>query len=399
MERIRCINVELQMDELEKIIIKFLNQEANHSELEKLEDLLKTDKGIRVFKSFVKAQYISTLSMTEFDVNKAKASIKDRLKKDRRLTRMNQYKRMAVAASVMFILGLAFYLINKNGNLDGSVIVNHPQTIVAGTDKAILTLGNGDEVALEKGKKFQIGEVSSNGEELVYVDKEQSNVVQKEQSYNYLTIPRGGQFFVKLSDGTEVWLNSETKLKYPVTFAEGLTRKVELIYGEVYFKVSPSTQHKGAGFHVLTKSQEIDVLGTEFNIRAYNNDQIMATTLVEGKIRITKGEVSETLKPNQQAKINHEDDKIDVQEIEVSQEISWVNGLFTFNEKPLEEIMTVLSRWYDTEVVFENAKQKKFVFTGILERTKSVEDILKLIEATSEGQIKFEINEKTIIIK
>ncbi|MCK0191719.1 FecR family protein [Arenibacter sp. F20364] len=399
MKRIRCISVELKMDEIEKIIIKFLNQEANHSELEKLEDLLKTDKGIRVFNSFVKTQYISTLSMTEFDVNKAKASIKDRLKKDRRLTRMNRYRRMAVAASVMFILGLAFYLINKNGNLDGSVIVNHPQTIVAGTDKAILTLGNGDEVALEKGRKFQIGEVSSNGEELVYAEKKRSNDVEKEQSFNYLTIPRGGQFFIKLSDGTEVWLNSETKLKYPVTFAEGLTRKVELIYGEVYFKVSSSTQHKGAGFHVLTKSQEIDVLGTEFNIRAYNNDEVMATTLVEGKIRIKKGEVSETLKPNQQAKISKQSDQIDIQEIDVSQEISWVNGLFAFNEKPLEEILTVLSRWYDTEVVFENAKQKKFVFTGILERTQSVEDILKLIEATSEGQIKFEINDKTISIK
>ena len=214
-----------------------------------------------------------------------------------------------------------------------------------------------------------------------------------------MTIPRGGQFFVKLSDGTEVWLNSETKLKYPVTFTEGLTRKVELIYGEVYFKVSPSTQHKGAGFHVLTKSQEINVLGTEFNIRAYNNDEVMATTLVEGKIRIKKGEVSETLKPNQQAKISQESNQIDIQEIDVSQEISWVNGLFAFNEKPLEEILTVLSRWYDTEVVFENAKQKKFVFTGLLERTKAVEDILKLIEATSEGQIKFEIKDKTIIIK
>jgi ferric-dicitrate binding protein FerR (iron transport regulator) len=174
---------------------------------------------------------------------------------------------------------------------------------------------------------------------------------------------------------------------------------VELIYGEVYFKVSPSTEHKGAGFHVLTKSQEIDVLGTEFNIRAYDNDSIMATTLVEGKISIKRGEVSKTLIPSQQAKISKDSDKIDIQEVEVSQEISWVNGLFSFNEKPLEEILIVLSRWYDTEVVFENAKQKRFVFTGVLERTDAVEDIIKLIEATSEGQIKFEIKEKTIIIK
>ncbi|MCK0146479.1 DUF4974 domain-containing protein [Arenibacter sp. F26102] len=387
------------MAEIDKLIVKFLNKEANLSELEKLEELLKNDQGIHVFNSFVKTQYLSTLSMTEFDIKKAKESIKARLKKGERIKRINHYKRMAVAASVMLVLGMTFYLLYNNNPANGTKVKQQPHLIVTGTDKAILTLENGDEVALEKGKKFQSGKVSSNGEELVYVDKEQSDVAVKEQMYNYLTIPRGGQFFVKLSDGTEVWLNSETKLKYPVAFSEDYTRRVELIYGEAYFKVSPSTEHKGAAFHVITKSQEIDVLGTEFNIRAYNNDQIMATTLVEGKIKIKKGEVSETLAPNQQAIINHEGDEIDIQEIDVSQEISWINGLFTFNEKPLEEIMTVLARWYDTEVVFENAKQKKFVFTGILERTEAVEDILKFIEATSEGQITFEISDKTIIIK
>jgi len=387
------------MAEIEKIIVKFLSQEANCSELEKLEDLLKTDEGSRIFNSLVKTQYISTLSMTEYDVKKAKESIKYRLKKDKRIARMHLYKRIAVAASVLLVLGMAFYLGYYTDSKSGPEVVQLPHAIVVGTDRAILTLENGDEVALEKGKKIQTGKASSNGEKLVYVDIEQNEAAVKEQMYNYLTIPRGGQFFVKLSDGTEVWLNSETKLKYPVKFTDGISRQVELIYGEAYFKVSPSTAHKGAAFQVLTKSQEIDVLGTEFNIKAYNNDPVMATTLVVGKIKIKKGEVSETLMPNQQATISHESDKIDIEEIDVSQEISWINGLFSFNEKPLEEIITVLSRWYDTEVVFENAKQKNFVFTGILERTKAVEDILKLIEATSEGQIKFEISDKTIIIK
>jgi len=387
------------MAEIEKIIIKFLNQEANHSELEKLEDLLKNEVGIQVFNSYVKTQYISTLSMTEYDVNKAKETIKTRLKKVKQTRRAHLYKKMAVAASVMLMFGMAFYMLYNSRQVKTIEPEKQPHLIMTGTDKAILTLENGDEVALEKGKKYQTGKVSSNGEELVYEDKEQSDSDEKEQLYNYLTIPRGGQFFVKLSDGTEIWLNSETKLKYPVAFQEGLTRKVELIYGEAYFKVSPSIAHKGAAFHVLTKSQEIDVLGTEFNVKAYNGDTIMATTLVEGKIKIKKGAVSETLVPNQQATINYESDKIDIEEIDVSQEISWINGLFSFNEKPLEEIMIVLSRWYDTEVVFANSKKKKFVFTGILERTEAVEDILKLIEATSEGQIKIEIADKTIIIK
>tara|TARA_R100001369_G_scaffold87772_2_gene123565 strand:+ start:69 stop:1232 length:1164 start_codon:yes stop_codon:yes gene_type:complete len=386
------------MAEIEKIIVKFLNKEANHSELEKLEDLLKNEGGKQVFNSYVKTQYLSTLSMTEYDVNKAKETIKTRLKKGKQTRRVYLYKKMALAASVILTFGMAFYLFYNSDQVQTPEPEKQPNLIVAGTDKAILTLENGDEVALEKGKKYQIGKVRSNGEELVYADKGQSEVGEKVPLYNYLTIPRGGQFFVKLSDGTEVWLNSETKLKYPVKFTDGISRQVELIYGEAYFKVSPSTANKGAAFQVLTNSQEIDVLGTEFNLKAYNNDPVMATTLVEGKIKIKKGEVTETLMPNQQATISHESDKIDIEEIDVSQEISWVKGLFSFNEKPLEEIMTVLSRWYDTEVIFENAKQKNFVFTGILERTKAIEDILKLIEATSEGQLKFEINDNTINI-
>ncbi|MEQ8421655.1 MAG: DUF4974 domain-containing protein [Arenibacter algicola] len=387
------------MSKIEKIIVKFLNQEANHSELEKLEDLLKNEEGILIFNNFVKTQYLSTLSMTEYDVNKAKEIIKTSLKKGEQTRRLHLYKKMAVAASVLLMFGMGFYLLYNSSQVKTPEPEKQPHLIVTGTDKAILTLENGDEVALEKGKKYQIGKVSSNGEELVYANQGQSEVGEKLNLYNYLTIPRGGQFFVKLSDGTGVWLNSETKLKYPVKFTDGITRQVELIYGEAYFKVSPSTEHKGAAFQVLTKSQEIDVLGTEFNIKAYNNDPVMATTLVEGKIKIKKGEFSETLMPNQQARISHESDKIDIEEIDVSQEISWVKGLFTFNEKPLEEIMSVLSRWYDIEVVFGNAQQKKFVFTGILERTESAEDILKLIEAASGGQLQFEINDKTINIK
>ncbi|RTE54301.1 FecR family protein [Arenibacter aquaticus] len=387
------------MAEIEKIIVKFLNQESNYSELEKLETFIKNEQRIQVFNNFVKTQYLSTLSMTEYDVNKAKETIKTRLKKGEQTRRVYLSKKIAVAASIMLLLGMAFYLLYDNRPVKVSEPEKQSNLIVAGTDKAILTLENGNEVALEKGKKIQTAKASSNGEELIYVDKEQNETDVKEQMYNYLTIPRGGQFFVKLSDGTEVWLNSESKLKYPVAFKDGLTRNVELIYGEAYFKVSPSEEHKGAAFHVLTKSQEINVLGTEFNVRAYNNEELISTTLVEGKINIKKGEQSKTLRPNQQARISRGSDNMDIQEIDVSQEIAWVNGLFSFNEKPLGEIMTDLSRWYDTEVVYENAKHKSFVFTGILERTETVEDILKLIEATSEGQIKFEINNKTISIK
>src|SRR5690606_21483982 len=110
------------------------------------------------------------------------------------------------------------------------------------------------------------------GDELVYDSDSKIKDTENGPIYNYLTIPRGGHFFVQLSDGTQVWLNSESKLKYPVKFQNGKTREVELVYGEAYFKVSPSTGHNGSSFHVLTKFQEVDVLGTEFNIKAYNGE-------------------------------------------------------------------------------------------------------------------------------
>ncbi|MHA7942676.1 FecR family protein [Formosa sp. 3Alg 14/1] len=385
------------MNDIEKIIVKYINQEANYSELQILEKFLRNKNGIRIFNQFVKTQYISTLFMVEYDINKAKTSIKSKLKKGERLKRLRLYRGMAIAASVILIFGTAFYYVSSGYQDNINKVGKENHLIISGTDKAILTLENGDEVVLEKGEQFQKDKVRSNGEALIY-DKEQNEVVSQQQ-YNYLTIPRGGQFFVKLSDGTEIWLNSETKLKYPTVFMEGISREVELIYGEAYFKVSPSTEHKGSGFHVISKYQEVNVLGTEFNIRAYNNDDVIATTLVEGAIKIQKENITETLKPNQQAIISPKSEKILVNEIDVSQEISWVNGLFSFNEKPLEEIMEVLSRWYNTEVVFENSKQKKFVFTGILEKTESVDGILRLIEATSENQLEFEINGNIIIIK
>lgn len=383
--------------EIEKIIVKFLSMEANIQELELLEDWLKEDANLSVFKNYVKVEYFTTACMKEFDIDKAKASISRKLKDSKRQRRIAIYKKMAIAASIILFFGITIFRLQKE-ELSQTVIDDNTQNKVSieiGNNKAILTLSNGNQVFLEKDKEVQIGEAKSNGEELIY-DKEKAV---DELLYNNLKIPRGGQFFVQLSDGTKVWLNSDSELKYPVSFQNGKAREVELVYGEAYFEVSPSTDHNGAPFYVHTKSQTVDVLGTVFNIKAYNDEDVMATTLVEGKIRISNGDDTEILKPNQQSKISNTTNKIEVKEVDVSQEISWVKGLFSFNEATLDSIMSILSRWYDFEIVFESAQLKNFVFTGVLERTKSIDDVIKLIEGTSEGQVKFEINDKTITIK
>lgn len=381
-----------------KIIIKFLNKEANHNELEKLDVWLRDPDNVKIFNQYVKIQYLTTICMAKYDLYKAKESINQKVKRAEKKRRLGIYKRISIAASLLILLSLPILQALKKEPVEEQVVLN-PNEIQIGSDKAILTLENGGQVALEKGKNFQKGTVNSNGEQLVYSQKKEKSTKKRKPSYNYLTIPRGGQFFVRLSDGTSVWLNSESKLKYPTSFYEGETREVELVYGEAYFEVSPSTEHKGAGFNVITNGQTVNVLGTEFNVSAYIEENEVITTLVGGKITVQKGESKEFLRPNQQSKINKTEDSIQVVEVDASREISWVKGVFSFDEEPLDEIMKVLSRWYDIEVVFESAESKDFSFTGILERAKSFDDILALIEATSEKEVSFEIENKTVFIK
>lgn len=375
------------------LIIKFLNKEANRRELEELDDWLSDQNNITIFNNLVRIHYLTTSCMADYDLHKAKESIKQKVKSNKRKSRLHVYTKISIAASILLAIGLIF-----GGRYFKKETISVPNKIVIGSDKAVLTLENGDQVALEKGKSFQKGTMRSNGEQIVYGTHERIDD-EDDVLYNYLTIPRGGQFYLQLSDGTKVWLNSETKLKYPVTFHEGQTREVELVYGEAYFEVTPSTQNKGSDFSVVSNDQTISVLGTEFNVSAYKDDDEIVTTLVGGKIALEKGNSRKTLRPNQQSRIQKNMDQIEVIDMDASQAISWVNGVFIFDGESLDEIMKVLSRWYDIDVIFESAQRKDFNFTGILERTKSFDDILTLIGVASQGEVKFEVKNKTVHIK
>ena len=306
------------------------------------------------------------------------------------------YKRNFIkyaAAIVIFVSIGYFTYLNNSGNSSGNTITVD-NNIRVGTDKATLTLEDGSVVALEKGQNYVADNLTSNGEEIVYNN---TTTTKPEIAYNYLTIPRGGQYHVVLSDGTEVWLNSESQLKYPVAFADAQTRKVELVYGEAYFEVSHSTKHRGSRFKVFTKNQEIEVLGTEFNISAYKDENAIYTTLVGGKIAVANGEFNTVLNPNQQSIVKGILEEIYVVEADVFTAISWREGIFSFENMSLEMIMKVLSRWYDFEVEFSNPKIKEDNFTGVLRKNQNIEEILNIIKTIND--ITYEINNKTIILK
>ena len=382
---------------IEILIIKYLSNEAILDEIEELNNWLIKKENIILFKNYVKTDYYISKVMNKYNLENAKNKIHDRIISIERRRKTDRYKKLAFAASIILIVALSLF--NK---LNTTISLKKNDQIQIGSDKAILTLENGNQVILEEGKKYQTKTLNSNGKELTYTIKNRSiNILKNDQIIsNILTVPRGGQFSLNLEDGTRVLLNSDSKIKYPIKFIKDKRREVELLYGEAFFDVSSSENHNGSEFIVITKSQKISVLGTKFNIRAYNDDKFITTTLLEGKVGVENGQNKKVLNPNQQSRVEDLSPNIKISDVDVSYEISWINGLFSFNEASLENIMKVLSRWYDLNFIFTSAHQKEYLFSGILERTKSIEDILLLIEKTSNSnEIKFILDNKTIIIK
>ncbi|KDN54446.1 FecR family protein [Flavobacterium seoulense] len=303
----------------------------------------------------------------------------------------------AAAAVLVGALTTAYFLkdVNSDKPIPTAPVVVKENVLEPGSNKATLTLANGSQVALVNGASLQTQNAKSNGEEIVYNAKEANPA---EITYNYLTIPRGGKFVIKLSDGTQVWLNSETKLKFPVAFIEGQTRKVELVYGEAYFEVSPSTKHKGAHFKVLTNKQEVDVIGTEFNIKAYKDETTIYTTLVEGKVDVNIGKVKQRLVPNQQLSLNSLTNNSVLKNVDVYNEISWKEGVFSFEKITLKDMTKVLSRWYDFDFVFKNKAIENEVFDGVLRKNQTLDEILKSIKYFKIIK-NYEIKDKQVILE
>ncbi|WP_294959642.1 FecR domain-containing protein [uncultured Flavobacterium sp.] len=285
------------------------------------------------------------------------------------------FKLIAMAASLLLLISISL-IINKTNPLKIETPQVAHKEILIGSDKATLTLEDGSVIELEKGKSYTKGNASSNGEKLVYNSNGKSAAI----ANNLLTIPRGGQFFVQLADSTKVWLNSESQLKYPVAFVDGQTRQVELVYGEAYFEVSPSTKHKGSRFKVKTQEQNVEVIGTEFNIKAYRDETAIYTTLVEGVVAVSNAAKKQILTPSQQSKITEYNGSISVSEVDVYNEISWRKGLFVFKGMPLKDIAKVLSRWYDVDIVFADPALGNVKFNGVLNKNQKLEDILTTIK-------------------
>ncbi|MCR8669020.1 DUF4974 domain-containing protein [Aestuariibaculum sp. M13] len=374
-----------------KLIIKKLNDTITEEENIQFESWYQESQRHRDYFEHVKNNYSDSINDIDIDKDAAWELLEEKIKASQNQT--SSYWKYAVAAMVVILLSVPVFtkLLKESSSSQEFVTTK----ILPGVDKAILTLDDGTQIALENGANYEKENIVSNGEKIVYKSQAKKNNV---VVYNTLSIPRGGEFSMELSDGTKVQLNSETQIKYPVNFIKGRTRQVELVYGEAYFEVSSSDENEGSKFFVLNNSQSIEVVGTKFNVKAYKDEDFIYTTLAEGKVQVESENGTFLLEPGEQTVFNTKTKEISKTITDVYAELAWIDGDFMFNKKPLLDIIKVLSRWYDVDFVIQGESIKHQKFNGQLSRKQNLEIILELIKTTEKLE-SYEIKGKTIILK
>ncbi|WEK17644.1 MAG: DUF4974 domain-containing protein [Candidatus Pedobacter colombiensis] len=312
------------------------------------------------------------------------------------------WPRIAAAACLLFVLGVGlFFYLDKGNNSQVRLAEVVTGDISPGGNKAVLTLSNGERISLTDANKGELAKQpgiliskTSDGQ-LVYEVNGDEGHVAGEIRYNTVETPRGGQYQVNLPDGSRVWLNAATSLKFPLSFVNLHERKVEL-KGEAYFEVEKDEQRP---FIVQSDKQAVRVLGTHFNVNSYADEQYAKTTLLEGSVKVWGLNASENnyriLVPNQQAQISSDRSSIRVVNVDVQAETAWKNGMFSFEDTPIENIMKQLSRWYDIDVVYKGNVEGKTVW-GSITRYTEVSKVLSILERT--GKIHFKVEGRRIIV-
>jgi len=309
----------------------------------------------------------------------------------------NIYKYAAAVA----VLVVCFFAINRFFNY------NEPKQIAIteikpGTQKAILTTSTNEKIELGQTEKkrifnFEKATVIDTSETLTYQNKEDKHEEEIEIAYNQLETPRGGEYKLILSDGTKVFLNAETKLKFPESFI-GEVREVQL-EGEAYFDVAKSY----VPFKVKVNGMKVKVYGTSFNISGYKDDEFIQTTLIEGKVGVEVTSEDEKIEyemaPGQQANYVKTTTAVELKKVNTEIYTAWTKGMFVFENEALEYILDKLTRWYDIEFEFENDILKSEPFTGDLKKYENINKILEMISMASNIEFKLDNNKIKVMEK
>ena len=371
---------------IEEIIIKRLSEEhlseeesaffdkwyQNSSNREYYNDLLKIRSGI-----------IASQVKERIDKRKAWNQVRPARK-------ISLIRTLLKFAAIMILpLSLGVFLLIRENKQEKVVYAEVP--VQPGKKQAVLTLSSGQQVMLADTIVHvnEKGMVISNfpDKELIY--KIMNDTMKTETIYNTVTVPRGGEYKLVLADGTIVWLNSDSHIRYPVTFS-GNTRQVEL-EGEAYFEVAKDVEKP---FIVRMNEYNVRVTGTQFNVRNYSNESL-ATTLVEGGVQIERKGKVDRLRPGQQAVL--ENNEIRIRVVNVEEQVAWRHGAFGFTQCRLENIMEELARWYDVDVFYMNQQVKDYHFSAWFKRSSSINEVINILEKTK--KISLDLKGRILTVK
>jgi transmembrane sensor len=315
-------------------------------------------------------------------------------------------KQWYAAASIIVIVGSGIlFILRLNHKPIKNLAAAIKNDVTPGGEKAILTLANGSKISLTDARNGNIARQAgvqiakaTNGQLIYTINASNASPVTgatgrtgnaETLAYNTISTPIGGQYQVILPDGSKVWLNAMSSIKFPVSFSTLKERRIELS-GEAYFEVEHDKEHP---FKVITTKQEVEDLGTQFDVSAYADEAVTKTTLLGGSVKITAGNNTSLLKPGQQAKLIN---NITVAEVNTQAVIAWKNGYFMFDDERLEDVMRQVSRWYNIKVVYTDENLKNETFGALSTRFANISILLNMMEQT--GNVHFKINGSTITV-
>lgn len=380
--------------EIARIIQKSLKGKLSESEEKLLSDWRKvSDENEHAFQRMISEDFytVGMEKLETYDYRVAYGRFLQKKYQRRRERRFLISMARVAAVALPFVMAVVLY-VGLNREEEQTLRPSLASNILPGTSKAVLTLANGQMIPLGKETTDSTiitdgTQISASGSGITYADGGESEAV----VYNKLDIPRGGEFCLTLSDGTRVWLNSETSIQYPVVF--GTKERRVFIQGEAYFEVAKDAKKP---FTVQFMSSSVTVLGTSFNIRAYPEEKQSQTTLAEGSVRIYSPGSSILLKPGEQAEVNALSGEMVKKEVEIKTFTSWKDGRFVFEQEPLENIMRTLERWYDIRVIFRDEGAKRISLSGNLKRYGDFSQVMNMLQMT--GDVRFELHGNDVYI-
>ena len=344
--------------------------------------------------------------LQKVDESVAVANLQSRLsshstnKKTKTISLRTKVFRWSAASIVLIGLASITYFFSSRDKVSD---INKPYAsdFDPGSNKAVLVLADGRKISLTDigngaiAKEAGLSITKTSDGQLIYtVAKETTNGESSLRSaFNTIETPKGGMWQVKLPDGSSVWLNAASSLTYPLAFS-GRDKRVVELKGEAYFEVAKDEKHP---FIVKTTRQEVEVLGTHFNINSYSDESTVKTTLLEGSVRVKAQQNSleaEILKPGQQSVLSAE--AFSVKNVDVEEAIAWKNGYFMFNNEKQESIMRKIARWYNVQVEYADAAARDVTYYGSISRFENVSKVLRKFEQT--GEVKFEVEKDKIIV-